>query len=326
MPAVQPRVQSHFPTGACETVPDPVRPCQKLYTVIIGELTYAWIFNEYPTFVHQDNRRFVSQETGNLYIAKVEASDVGNYTCVVTNTVTNSRVLGPPTPLILRNDGVMGEYEPKIEVQFPETVPSAKGTTVKLECFALGKSHATLKTHLVSRVNTGNASKINCGTAQFLRLAGGERMGNRYPEKPGDTAQPNWIQKISDAHVAMEESVAWECRASGRPKPSYRWLKDGEPLLPQGRVQLEQGSLTITNVSLSDAGMYQCVAENRHGIIFASAELSVIGKCTFPECCKPPKTSKAFTQAGLAKFQHLKQKRISEALRISDNLLVLSRA
>lgn len=35
--------------------------------------------------------------------------------------------------------GVMGEYEPKIEVQFPETVPAEKGTTVKLECFALGK-------------------------------------------------------------------------------------------------------------------------------------------------------------------------------------------
>lgn len=55
--------------------------------------------------MHQDNRRFVSQETGNLYIAKVETSDVGNYTCVVTNTVTNNKVLGPPTPLILRNDG-----------------------------------------------------------------------------------------------------------------------------------------------------------------------------------------------------------------------------
>lgn len=35
--------------------------------------------------------------------------------------------------------GVMGEYEPKIEVQFPETLPAAKGSTVKLECFALGK-------------------------------------------------------------------------------------------------------------------------------------------------------------------------------------------
>ncbi|KGL80481.1 Contactin-4, partial [Tinamus guttatus] len=89
-------------------------------------------------------------------------------------------------------------------------------------------------------------------------------------------AQPSWIQKISDARAAMEETAEWECRASGRPKPSYSWLKDGKPLRAQGRIRIEQGSLTITNVSLADAGMYQCVAENRHGVIFASAELSVI--------------------------------------------------
>lgn len=33
----------------------------------------------------------------------------------------------------------MGEYEPKIEVHFPETVPAAKESLVRLECFALGK-------------------------------------------------------------------------------------------------------------------------------------------------------------------------------------------
>lgn len=69
------------------------------------DLIFSWIFNEYPTFVKQDTRRFISQETGNLYIAKVEPSDVGNYTCVVTNTVTKTRVQGPPTPLVLRSDG-----------------------------------------------------------------------------------------------------------------------------------------------------------------------------------------------------------------------------
>lgn len=69
------------------------------------ELTFTWIFNEYPSFVTQDTRRFVSQKTGNLYIAKVVPSDVGNYTCVVTNTVTKSSVQGPPTPLVLRVDG-----------------------------------------------------------------------------------------------------------------------------------------------------------------------------------------------------------------------------
>lgn len=35
--------------------------------------------------------------------------------------------------------GVMGEYEPKIEVHFPDSVPAAKESLVKLECFALGK-------------------------------------------------------------------------------------------------------------------------------------------------------------------------------------------
>nr|KAF6310274.1 contactin 4 [Myotis myotis] len=89
-------------------------------------------------------------------------------------------------------------------------------------------------------------------------------------------AQPNWIQKISDVHVAIEDNVSWECRASGRPRPTYRWLKNGEPLFAQDRVHIEQGSLNITGVSLADAGMYQCVAENRHGAVFSSAELSVI--------------------------------------------------
>ncbi|KAF1401749.1 Contactin-6, partial [Spheniscus magellanicus] len=102
-------------------------------------LSYTWIFNNNTLRVQEDGRRFVSQETGNLYIAKVEPSDVGNYTCVVTNSEAEQSVRGPPTPLMLRSDGVMGEYEPKIEVRFPETTYAAKGSSVKLECFALGK-------------------------------------------------------------------------------------------------------------------------------------------------------------------------------------------
>ncbi|XP_062977747.1 contactin-4-like isoform X3 [Elgaria multicarinata webbii] len=254
-----------------------------------GELIYAWIFNEYPSFVHQDNRRFVSQETGNLYIAKVEKSDVGNYTCVVTNTVTNNRVLGPPTPLILRNDGVMGEYEPKIEVQFPEMVPSAKGTTVRLECFALGNPVPTIswrradgkqipkkaRRHKSSSIlEIPNFQQEDAGLYECV--AENVRGKNVARGQLTFYAPPNWIQKISDAHVAIEESIYWECKANGRPKPSYSWLKDGELLIPQERIQIEHGALTITSVNLSDTGMYQCVAENRHGVIYVSAELSVI--------------------------------------------------
>ena len=69
------------------------------------DLSYAWVFNEYPYFVQQDHRRFVSQKTGNLYIAKVEPSDVGNYTCVVMNSVTKGKVQSSPTSLVLRSGG-----------------------------------------------------------------------------------------------------------------------------------------------------------------------------------------------------------------------------
>lgn len=45
----------------------------------------------------------------------------------------------PEMLLFCSSTGAMGEYEPKIEVRFPDTVYAAKGSSVRLECFALGK-------------------------------------------------------------------------------------------------------------------------------------------------------------------------------------------
>ncbi|NWV72128.1 CNTN6 protein, partial [Malurus elegans] len=102
-------------------------------------LSYTWIFNNNPLYLQEDSRRFVSQATGSLYLAKVERWDVGNYSCAVSSVGAQRRVRGPPAALTLRGDGVMGEYEPKIEVRFPEIIHAAKGSSVRLECFALGK-------------------------------------------------------------------------------------------------------------------------------------------------------------------------------------------
>ncbi|NWZ94740.1 CNTN6 protein, partial [Nesospiza acunhae] len=102
-------------------------------------LSYTWIFNNTTLDLGKDSRRFVSQATGNLYLAKVEPWDVGNYTCAVSSGEAQRQVWGSPTALSLRGDGVMGEYEPKIEVRFPETTYAAKGSSARLECFALGK-------------------------------------------------------------------------------------------------------------------------------------------------------------------------------------------
>uniref|UniRef100_A0AAQ4Q382 Contactin 3a, tandem duplicate 1 n=1 Tax=Gasterosteus aculeatus aculeatus TaxID=481459 RepID=A0AAQ4Q382_GASAC len=255
-----------------------------------GELTFTWIFNEYPSFVIQDTRRFVSQKTGNLYIAKVETSDVGNYTCVVTNTVTKSSVQGPPTPLVLRVDGVMGEYEPKIEVHFPEVVPVSKSSTVKLECFALGNPVPTISWRRADGASFGRKVDINKASGVleipyfqqedagvYECVAENSRGRNSAKGKLSFYAAPNLTEKPQDVQKTIDDTLVWECKASAKPKPSYRWMKNGEPLDPmEDRIQANNGVLTISSLNLADIGMYQCVAENKHGRIFANAELRVI--------------------------------------------------
>uniref|UniRef100_A0A667X463 Contactin 3a, tandem duplicate 1 n=1 Tax=Myripristis murdjan TaxID=586833 RepID=A0A667X463_9TELE len=255
-----------------------------------GELTFTWIFNQYPSFVIQDTRRFVSQKTGNLYIAKVEPSDVGNYTCVVTNTVTKTSVQGPPTPLVLRIDGVMGEYEPKIEVQFPDIVPVAKSSTVKLECFALGNPVPTISWRRVDGASFGRKVDVNKASGVleipyfqqedagiYECVAENTRGRNSVKGKLSFYAPPHLIEKPQDAQKPIDDTLVWECKANAKPKPSYRWLKNGDPLDPmEDRVQVNNGVLTISSLKLADIGMYQCVAENKHGRIFTNTELRVI--------------------------------------------------
>ncbi|KAK1899962.1 Contactin-5, partial [Dissostichus eleginoides] len=284
------------------------------------EIIYSWVINEFPSFVAEDSRRFISQDTGNLYISKVQPSDVGSYICLVRNTVTNARVLSPPTPLTLKTDGVMGEYEPKIEVHFPTSVLAAKGLTVRLECFALGNPVDTYRRSLFSlqreiRPRTQEDSpscsspwspvptitwrKINGNIPKKARLRKSQAVleipniqledSGTYEckaENPrGGTAfkghlqvytVPQWVRMINDTQMDSGEKLQWECKAMGRPRPTYHWLRNGLPLTSQGRMEIVNGELTIHRVQQTDSGMYQCVAGNKYGSINSNAELKIL--------------------------------------------------
>ncbi|KAG5835702.1 hypothetical protein ANANG_G00246800 [Anguilla anguilla] len=240
-----------------------------------GDIKYSWVFNGRPDFLQQGTRRFVSQKTGNLYIAKVEPSDVGNYTCVVRSAMTNTTAFSSPTPVVLRRDAVMGEYEPKIEVQFAETNHVAKGSSVKLECFALGNPVPVIT---------------------WRRADGNPFPGKIKINNSNDVENLHWTQTLKDAYMSIEADLLWECRASGKPSPSYRWLKNGKPLNLDDRIQVEGGRLTISKLTLMDSGMYQCLAENDHGVIYASAELKVVASP--PDFSKRPVKKSTLVQRG----------------------------
>ncbi|KFV71415.1 Contactin-6, partial [Dryobates pubescens] len=274
-----------------------------------GGLSYLWIFNNSTLHVQEDSRRFVSQETGNLYIAKVEPSDVGNYTCVVTNPKAEQTVWGPPTPLTLRRDGVMGEYEPKIEVRLPEATYAAKGSSVKLECFALGNPVPSISwkrsdgSSLPKKIEANKTQGVleipdiqQEDEGSYECIAGNIRGRNTARGQLFVYALPEWDKKIQNAFLSLYDSLVWECKAKGKPSPSYSWLKNGQPLMSEERIQIANGTLIIPVLNMSDSGLYQCVAENKYDTIYANAELRVIAAA--PDFSKNPVKKISVVQVG----------------------------
>jgi hypothetical protein len=46
-------------------------------------------------------------------------------------------------------------------------------------------------------------------------------------------AKPHWLQTMIDGALSIEENLFWECKANGKPKPSYSWLRNGDNLMAE---------------------------------------------------------------------------------------------
>lgn len=74
--------------------------------------------------------------------------------------------------------------------------------------------------------------------------------------------------------------VTFQCRVGGDPLPDVLWRRNAAGgNMPLGRVKvLDDRSLRLEDVTISDEGEYTCEAENLVGAVSASGFLTVYGK------------------------------------------------
>ena len=75
------------------------------------------------------------------------------------------------------------------------------------------------------------------------------------------------------------EDILLECEVGGDPNPTVLWHRE-DGSLPHGRTSIQNGQLSIQDVSPKDEGVYVCEAQNTVGTISVSATLSVHGEFT----------------------------------------------
>lgn len=244
------------------------------------DLSFRWMLNEFPDFIPLDKRRFVSQTTGNLYISTVRAADSGNYSCFVSSPSIAKSVFSKFIPLVPIPERSLRKYPADIKVKSPDTY-ALMTQNVTLECFALGNPIPQIRWKKVDGDLPPHRHDISMagGLLHLYNLqyedeglyeceAENSKGKDKHKTRLFVEGAPEWVEKISSSERDIGGHYIMSCVANGKPKPHAHFLKNGQKLV-------KNHELRFTDLTFADSGMYQCIAENRHGTIYASAELKV---------------------------------------------------
>lgn len=242
---------------------------------------------------------------GKLYFSEVTSADNYYYYCIATLTTMNlnenfvSTTLSPsrtskPVRLSVFTSAA-GTYEPRIQDSFINVVPGSPvvGMNISLECFAYGTmplmyswtvpdgvkgryeltdSDRVLK---IQNIQQDDSGTYKCSVWSVSTMESDSKTYTLYVE-----SKPDFIVPLTDQHLDKgTRQLTWRCEARGVPFPEYSWYKNGERIQnsSDGDRLVFGNTLYLRNLQHDrDSGMYQCIAENTHGVSSTSAQLRIL--------------------------------------------------
>ncbi|XP_058066091.1 neogenin [Anopheles bellator] len=124
------------------------------------------------------------------------------------------------------------------------------------------------------------AYQCNVTAGTFSRLSSKSNLNIKSTAgQPQSFAPPAFMIVPQPQTVREGDTVILDCAANGNPKPTIRWLRNGEDIdmndLDSRFRIMGTGSLQINSIQDTDAGDYQCRAGNTEDSLDASATVQV---------------------------------------------------
>uniref|UniRef100_A0A8C3F6T7 Inactive tyrosine-protein kinase 7 n=1 Tax=Chrysemys picta bellii TaxID=8478 RepID=A0A8C3F6T7_CHRPI len=226
----------------------------------------------------------VRQEAEELVFTSVTGSDAGTYTCHAANKAGEKKqdlsvtVATVPRWVEMPRDSQLEEGKPGYlhclsKASLKPTVSWYRnGVSISEDLRFEISENGTLRINSVE-VYDGTVYKCVSSTPAGS-IEGHARV--HVLEKLKFTPPPQPLQCLE-----FDKEVTVSCSATGREKPTVRWVKTDGSSLP-AHVSLSAGALHFRKVSRSDAGNYTCIASNSpQGEIRATVQLTVAVYITF---------------------------------------------
>ncbi|KAM4015874.1 roundabout homolog 3 isoform 2-T2 [Anomaloglossus baeobatrachus] len=237
--------------------------------------------------------RYEIRGDSTLRISRVTAEDEGTYTCITENSVGKSEA-----------SGSLSVHVPPQLVTRPRDQIVVQGRTVTFQCETKGnpppavfwqkegsqillfpsQPPQTIGRFSVSPsgeltiidVQTGDSGYYMC---QAISVAGSilAKALLEVEDATSDRVPPIIRRGPSNQTLAADSAVQMQCHVTGNPLPSTHWLKDGQRLGgsdPRTSV-LDNGTLQISHLQVTDSGVYVCVATSSTGETTWSGYLEV---------------------------------------------------
>lgn len=223
--------------------------------------------------VEGDTLIFSEVQTGSSAVYQCNASNQYGY--LLSNAFVNV-LAEPPRVLTLPNivyQVIMNKPALLECVTFGSPVPTITWFKDSRSSMLEGNAYVfhengTLEIHMSHPSNSG---KYTCVARNSLGLS----ENHVYLE----VKEPTRILRPPEYRVVQRNrDVMFECKAKHDPSlvPTMTWLKDDRELPDDERFRVDSDSLTITDVTESDAGRYTCIMNTTLDQDSASAQLTVV--------------------------------------------------